>query len=165
MPGAMGTQPSADVIDRGLLSLDLAEQLFKAYNEWFVPHYPCVVFPPDCSIHQVRQDRPIIFLACLSVAAGMMAPDLHSTLSAEIIQVFANRVMLSNEKSLDLVQAFLVTSVWYFPPDSWGMLKFYEYVHMAASMGLDLGLNTRSQISDFKDRARTLLSCYITCAG
>lgn len=186
--GFKATIPDVDVIDRGLLTVDQAEDLFKIYYNEFHPHYPILALPPDYTMVRLREEKPIIFAAMMAVTTAKVDPDLHSTLSAEAIQIFAARFMFEGEGSLDLVQALLLTTAWYYPPDTWGKLRFYETVHMAATMGINIGLHTRTALSDsgtevltqgrpfdatsvvaseFQcfERAKILLSNYATCTG
>ncbi|GAB7353927.1 hypothetical protein MBLNU459_g4535t1 [Dothideomycetes sp. NU459] len=65
---------------------------------------------------------------------------LHSTLSTEVIQLYARLLWIGAEKSLELVQAMITTAVWYLPIGEWSRLKFYEYVHLASTMAMDIGL-------------------------
>ena len=185
---------NADVVDRGLLSMASATKLFQTYVNDLVPHYPVVVFPEDYTAVELRLSRPILFLAVIAAASGKSDPDQSTVLNAEVLQAYAIRTFMNSEKSLELVQAMIVTSVWYNPPNGFGQLKFYEYIHMAATMALDIGLGTKpddsrgerhssanttppqtgdttpSSLSAEPDAVsienmRTFLACYLICAG
>ena len=185
---------NADVIDRGLLSLASATQLFDTYVNHLVPHYPLVVFPEGYTAQELRHSRPTLFLAVIAAASGKSDPELSTLLNTEVLQAYATRMFINSEKSLELVQALTITSVWYSPPNDFRTLKFYEYIHMAATMALDIGLGTKpdvlqgehyasrnptspelgyttlSSTSTEPDAARiedmrTFLACYLMCAG
>ena len=136
-------QPEVDVVDRGLLSLSTATRLFDIYIEDLVPHYPVVIFPEGYHLEDLRRSRPILFLAVMAAAAGTSDSQLSTLLNTEVLAAYATRAFINSEKSLELVQAMIVTAVWYAPPEGPGKLKFYEYIHMAATMALDLGLGVR----------------------
>ena len=132
-----------DVIERGLLTLEKAQHIFKRYMETLAPHFPAIYFPPDTSAVITRKERPILFLAILAAGAGNEEPTLNLALNQEILQVYANKVAVRGEKSLELVMSILISTLWYYPPDKFEELKFHQYIHMAATMALDIGLGKR----------------------
>ncbi|KAK1816850.1 hypothetical protein LTR12_008688 [Friedmanniomyces endolithicus] len=82
-----------------------------------------------------------------AAASGKENPDLSATLDKEILEAYATRSLMNSEKSLELVQALLISAVWYHPPSEFGQLKYYEYIHMAATKVMDLGLGTRPKVA------------------
>lgn len=129
-----------DVVDRKLLSMETAASIFNHYVEDMVPHFPAVVFPVGTTAGDVRREKPTLFLAILAAASGAHHPDLHRVLHREISRTFAERVMVNGEKTLELVQALVLCTMWYFVPDHYVELKFYMYIHLAAVMALDIGI-------------------------
>jgi hypothetical protein len=188
-PSEISNPPSLqqDVIDRGVISLELADELFETYVRDLVPTSPLVIFPPNTKASEVRRKTPTLFLAVISVAAGKSDPSLFSILSSEVLAAYTHRTVMHSEKSLELVQAMIVTSIWYYPPGKFAKLKFYEYIHAAATMAMDIGLGTNprnprrrpqgsennspqpesSADSDVEDLAkkRTFLACYLMTTG
>lgn len=175
-----------DVIERGILSEQLATTLFHTYVEELAPHSPFVVFPSNTTANDIRSSRPTLFLAVIAAASGKSDPSLFSILSSEVLSSYTKRTVVNSEKSLELVQAMLITSVWYYPPGRFAQLKFYEYIHMAATMAMDLGLGTKPFIKRLRrgqeerdspppgqstesyedlEKKRTFLSCYLVCTG
>lgn len=132
-----------DVIDQQLLSLDMATELFNFYKEQIAPHFPAIVFPPEATVSEVRVTKPTLFLAILATASAKSHPDLRRALQKETVKAYAERVLIKSEKSLELVQALLLTSIYYYPPDVYEELSFYITIHMAASMALDIGLGRK----------------------
>ena len=126
---------SLDVIDRGIISLDMAEDLLAIYTNELNCHYPgLVVLHGSHSAHALRQEKPVLFLAILAAASLGEDPRLAKTLHEEITRVIAEKVIISGIKSLELVQSLLVT-VWYsYPPESPANLQFYQYSHLAATV-------------------------------
>ena len=133
----------ADVIDRQILSSEVASGLFERYVHEMVPRFPAVVFPKGTTAAEVRKTKPTLFLAIISVAAGTPYADLQKTLTKEVMKVLANRIICNGEKSVEMVQALQVVTVWYSPPEHYDELKFYQLIHMAAVMAIDLGLGKR----------------------
>lgn len=183
---AHSASQSPDVTQRGIISTDLATELFNTYITELVPHYPAVVFPIGVTAAEVRRTKPTLFLAIIAAASGKSDPSLYSTLNSEVVAAYAQQIVVGGQKSVELVQAMIVTSVWYYPPGKFSQLKFYEYIHMAATMALDIGLGTNSKtlrrrrmqpneetpVSDEGDanddeleKRRTFLACYLITTG
>ncbi|GAB7363415.1 hypothetical protein MBLNU230_g3692t1 [Neophaeotheca triangularis] len=133
-----------DVVERGVLSLATARHLIDLYKNDLVHHFYFVVIDPSETADKLRQTKPTLFLAVLAAASGSLNPQLSKTLDQEILQMYANKVHIKSEKSLEIVQALLVSSVWYSPPNKFEQLKYYEYIHMALTMALDIGLGSRA---------------------
>ncbi|KAK2865043.1 hypothetical protein FQN49_003959 [Arthroderma sp. PD_2] len=135
----------ADVIDRGVVDPETAAKAFNHYVEDMAPLMPCVVFAPNTKMGDVRRETPVLFLSILSISVGSFAPSLEPMLLAEMHKIFADRVVVRGEKSLELVQALVIASIWYMPPEHYEELKFYLLIHLAAIMGTDLGMNRRAK--------------------
>ncbi len=185
----MGTptaySPDSDVIDRGVISLELATRLWHSYNTGLVNYFPTVHFPPDVTVEEMRKTKPTLFLAAIAAASGKEGSRLYSILNTEVLNAYAHRTVIQGDKSLELVQALIITSVWYYPPGKYSQLKFYEYIHMAATMALDIGLGTNPKSfrsrriadpdgdsplggdlddAEFEKR-KTFLACYLISTG
>jgi hypothetical protein len=175
-----------DVIDRGILSMEKATELFDRFLNNMVQHHPTIFFPPGTSATHLRTHKPTLFLAILSAAAGTSGPQVYRTLNTEILQAYADRIVMRGERSLELIQALLITIDWPYPPDNFEEVKFYQHIHMAATMAMEIGLGkkmrTRTRDStgvslgsessgagdglgyDSIESRRTLLACYLNCA-
>ncbi|XP_044724821.1 C6 transcription factor (War1) [Hirsutella rhossiliensis] len=137
---ALVPKPSErDIVDRGLVSVEKAAELFSRYKESMIRHMPAVVFPPSMSSMELRRSKPYLFLAIMA-AASSETHRLQRALHRELMQLFAYKIVVAGEKNLELVQALHVAVVWYWPPEHFEELKFYQLVHMAAVMALDIGL-------------------------
>jgi hypothetical protein len=135
-----------DVVDRGITSLAVARKLVAHYQSNLYPQYPQVYIP--CSADELRETKPTLFLAVLAAGAESEDGPLATALDHEVLQEYANRSVVQSEKSVELVQALLISAVWYLPPNKFGQLKYYEYIHMAATMAADIGITTRPSKSN-----------------
>lgn len=177
------TDPSPQVpdpIDSGLLSIQHAAQLFDRYVSDLAPQRPLVVFPFGIGANHLRTSKPTLFLAILAVSAGTLDENLSTKLMDMLLKIYAERIMIRGEKSLELIQAILVSTNWSCPPDQYDQLKFYQQLHMAATMAMEMGLgevNSTPNVqsvgattdgtgidSNFLDPLRTFLGCYICCS-
>ncbi|KAG6041736.1 hypothetical protein E4U17_001652, partial [Claviceps sp. LM77 group G4] len=139
-PGRAGQR--CDIIDRGIISTETAAALFQRYKQHMLPHLPAVVFPPNMSVMELRRSKPYLFLAVMAAASSETLA-VQQMLQRELLELFAEKVIIVGEKNLELVQALQVAVIWYWPPDHFEELKFYQLVHMAAVMALDIGLGKK----------------------
>ncbi|EPS42532.1 hypothetical protein H072_3502 [Dactylellina haptotyla CBS 200.50] len=130
-----------DVIDRKLLTMEQASTMFKHYNENLAPHFPAVTFPAGTTAQDVRKQKPFLFLSILAAASAIFDPDLNRLLNKEVIRGIADRVIITGEKSLEIIQVLNIATLWYYPPDQFEELKFYQLTHIAAVMAIDCGIN------------------------
>lgn len=160
-----------DIVDRGIISIEEARRLLTIYQNDCLPHFAMVPIRPEQSADELRVTRPILFLALMTSACASSRPDLFTMLNTEILQIYVQRVMINGEKTLELVQAISITSAWYHPTDKWSSLKFYEYITLAATMAIDIGLGDRESIMKTRDpmvdleRKRTLIACFAQCSN
>jgi hypothetical protein len=160
-----------DVVDRGIISVKIATELFASYSRDLVQHFPGVILPSGSSAAHYRRSKPALFLAIITAASCKYDSELFGTLFDESIKLYAERIFIKGEKSLELVQALSITSVWYCPPKSMEInssnnLRFYQYIHMAATMALDIGLGTSIDASAMSlEKSRAICACYLSCSG
>ncbi|KAL6808344.1 hypothetical protein J3E69DRAFT_351842 [Trichoderma sp. SZMC 28015] len=131
-----------DIVDRGLITMEHATGLFNKYKEHMVRHLPAVVFPHSATVMELRKTKPTLFLAIMAAATGENH-SLQRVLQKELMQLFAEKVIVTGEKNLELVQAIHVAVIWYWPPEHFEELKFYQLIHIAAVMAIDIGLGRK----------------------
>jgi hypothetical protein len=135
-------QMAADVVDRGILTMPLAHELLMRYVNQMCPHLPGVVLPLGVTAAELRASKPILFLSVMAAASSEM-PNLQRVLTKEMMLMFADRIIVRGNKSLELVQALQISVIWYWPPERFEELKFYQMVHIAAVMAIEIGLGRK----------------------
>lgn len=165
-----------DPVSSGLVNDDLAHSLYWTFCNELAPIYPLVLPPLNLGWSEVRQIRPALFRSVLSAASSSLDPKLFKRLSLDIGKFLAEKVIVDGEKSFDLVQALIVLSTWYHPPQKFQELKFSQYANMAATMVMDLrsSKDERYQIpttlssvvctDQIRETCRTFLACYFLCS-
>ncbi|CAK4034356.1 hypothetical protein DOTSEDRAFT_169698 [Lecanosticta acicola] len=127
-----------------LVNPDMGKTIFNRYITKLAPHMPAVAFAPGTNAEQVWKDKPILYVCILSSAsAGYLHPDVTKQLSREAFRAIADCVVCNGAKSLELVQAMQVLALWYKPPEKAEQTNFYQIIHMAAAMAIDIGLGKR----------------------
>jgi hypothetical protein len=158
--------------------------MFNLFVERMSPHMPAIAFTPGTTAADVRKSKPTLFLAILSASSGMTEPALQRVLTKEVMSIYADRIICNGEKTLELIQALQVSALWYWPPEHFEELKFYQLIHIAAVMAIDIGMGKKSKSSAnkpsglWRDHAwrrtpypdpesiearRAWLSCYFLC--
>lgn len=180
------TNEYADVVDRGVVTAEMAAKMFECYVERMAPHMPAVVFPPGTPAAEVRKNKPTLFLAILAASCGMNYPGLQKALTKEVMSIFADRIICNGEKTLEIIQALHVSTLWYWPPEHFEELKFYQLIHIAAVMAIDIGMGRKNKSSKTKaaglwrdhpwrrtpypdpetiETRRAWLACYFLCCN
>lgn len=119
-----------------------AEQVFHRYIEEFAPKCPVVVFPPGTTAEIARKEKPLLFLSIMSVAsAGNCAIDQQRQLAIEVRNLLVESAIMKGEKSLELIQALHVTSLWYRAPENYTQMNQNQLASAALTMAIDLGLD------------------------
>ncbi|KAL3424857.1 hypothetical protein PVAG01_04138 [Phlyctema vagabunda] len=145
------THEYADVIDRDIITAETATHMFNHYVERMAPHMPVVIFPPGTTAAEIRKSKPTLFLAILSASSGLNHPEVQRMLTKEVMSIYANRIICNGEKTLELIQALHISTLWYWPPEHYEELKFYQLIHIAAVMAIDIGMGKRSKITKTKN--------------
>ena len=103
-----------DVVERGLLSMDKATELVNRYINLLMPH--CPVVPISCPAFELRKTKPILFLAVLAASAATSDSGLHFKLNQETQELYAKKITVEGNKSIELIQALSVSILWPYPP-------------------------------------------------
>ncbi|WPH01490.1 Hypothetical protein R9X50_00433600 [Acrodontium crateriforme] len=174
-----------------LINPETAAVLFRRYMDELCPHMPGIVFPESITPEQMFKEKPILYVCILSAASfGILSQDASRQIAREAIGAIADCVVRNGAKSLELIQAMQITALWYKPPESAEQTNFYQIIHMAAVMALDIGLGKRfnpakarrgfggpganftpgphkalPQDSDTIEARRAWLTCYYLCAS
>ena len=167
-----------------LMTPDIAERVFLRYVNEICPHFPAVPFAPGTTAREVRDKKPLLFLAVLAgsshgSAEQLVSQEIQRELTKLLKDQLADIIWRNGEKSLEIVQALHISVLWYRPPLHFEQHNFYMMVNCAAVMALDLGLGRKAtpnvmklSVGPFKryhpdsssvEARRTFLVCYYLC--
>jgi hypothetical protein len=140
-----------DVVSQGYVSLEDAERVYDRFVTKMLPLFPAIVLPEDTTVMSLRRNKPTLFLQILAVGSTILGSEMQEFLTKEALRGYADRILMRGEKNLDLVQALQLSVVWYYPPDNFEEIRFYQPVSLAAGMCLELGLGQepRPSVSKF----------------
>jgi hypothetical protein len=144
-----------DLIDQGVMEAKNAYQLFEFYKEEMSGMFPFVVFSSEIQAETVRHEKPLLFLSVITVAAGVLKPELHRYLTSEVWRILADRVIYTGAPSVEVIQALQVMAVYYTHHTGRDNYRnFHHLIHSAAVMAMDAGMGKRirpNQSRLFKD--------------
>lgn len=175
--------PVDDIIERGVITQEQSEELLNIWRNELVAASPGIYIPKDWTAMDLRQKKPSLFYAIMAAAAHSKGSALSDKLHEEAVYLYARTAFINGEKSVQTIQALLVTVAFYSPPKTPGQLQIYQWVNMAASMALELGLASKprtheqlpkrairslqkiSSPEELLEHCRTVLYLYVVCAG
>ncbi len=129
-----------DVIEHGLLNMATAERLLDKYKRINSKYFPFVIVAPEIDAVTLRMQSPFLFLAIITTC---LEGDhlLQRRLGVEMKRILCERVIMGNDRELDLLQGLLVQLGWnhyHFNP----MRKqLHMLLQMAVSLVIDLDLD------------------------
>jgi hypothetical protein len=101
-----------------LMTPDTAERIFLRYVNEICPHFPAVPLAPGTTAREVREKKPLLFLAILSgsshgSAEQLVSQDVQRALTQLLKDQFADIIWRDGAKSLEIVQAVQLGVLWY----------------------------------------------------
>jgi hypothetical protein len=172
-----------DIIDRGIITQQQADDLMNIWRNDLVNACPGITIPRHWTANDLRTHKPSLFHAVMAAAAHSQGSQVSDKLHEEAVYLYARSAFINGEKSVQSIQAMLVTVAYYSPPKKPGQLQIYQWVNMAASMALELGLASKprtheqlpkrairslqkiSSPEELLEHCRTVLTLYIISAG
>ena len=112
----------------GPLSPHHMEEAFEQFRSHMLAHFPILVLPSSSTATGLRSEKPVLFLAILNAASGILPQEMQGLLSKQLDHAFAHYIMVKGCKSLELIQALLVASAWYYAPPGHQGFKFNQLV-------------------------------------
>lgn len=146
LPPIQPRNNAADIIDRGILPMETAAELFARYNNKMIHHLPAVILPSTVSAAELRKTKPLLFLAIMTASSSEI-PNLQRRLVEELRRELARKTIIQGEKSLEIVQAFQLAVIWYWLPHMFEEMDFYQLVHMGTTMAIDIGLGREPAVA------------------
>ena len=100
-----------------LMSVETAERIFARYVTEICPHFPAVPLTPGISAREVREKKPLLFLAILAGSSHgsseqLVSQEVQRELTKLLKDQFADIIWRNGEKSLEIVQALQLGVLW-----------------------------------------------------
>ncbi|KAI1627499.1 hypothetical protein EDD37DRAFT_263504 [Exophiala viscosa] len=135
-----------DVIARRILSMDNAVTVFDYWAHDMSTTCPIVIFAPGTKAQEVRERRPMTFLAILAISSPVCMPSVQQDLTVDLARQLSERVLFHGEKSVDLIHALLLHASYYIRPRNARDLAFNQYINATIVMCYETGVGKRSPL-------------------
>ncbi|PNP39595.1 hypothetical protein TGAMA5MH_08614 [Trichoderma gamsii] len=154
-------------------------KLIRCFCNTLLPQYPVVRSVADMPFESLEEYRPHSTRAMITAACSVLEPQLFKDMHLQNTKSLAHVVYVQGHKSLDLLQALLITAVWGHPPIDLENLNISQWSHAACTMAMDLGFGGRTswqaQNQDIAElsqdasegmleRYRAMFGVYLTCS-
>lgn len=87
-----------------------AESYLDKFRTVFMKNLPFIVISPSMTAHQLRQERPILWLCIMTVASNNVSRQI--ALSKEVRKNFGREAFVDGTKNMDILLAVLVYTAW-----------------------------------------------------
>ncbi|GIZ40678.1 hypothetical protein CKM354_000400600 [Cercospora kikuchii] len=128
-------------LDR-VLSYELQQRTLTRYVTEIAPLFPAVPAPADCSLPEMRVNRPTLLMAFLYAAsAGFLSLDTQEDVAQILLNALSARAITHGEETLELIQAIQIACLWYRSPKHHRRAAVYQLIDIASAManGLSAG--------------------------
>lgn len=155
------------------------KKLVRCFCTTLLPQYPVVRSVVDMPLESLEEYRPYSTSAMITAACSVLEPRLFKDIHLQNTKTLAQVVYVQGHKSLDLLQALLITAVWGHPPADLEHLNISQWSHAACTMAMDLGFGGKTswqaQNQDIAElsqdasdsmleRYRAMFGVYLTCS-
>jgi hypothetical protein len=132
----------ADVIDRGVLTMEQATMLFNTFNLSIKNNLPLFVIEDWQTASLMRTAKPTLFLTILASTASLVDGMLYRTLRPEAMRRISEICLGKPDQSIEHIQALLCWSVYGLDPDAPSAFHPKYYTHLAVIMVTDMNLDS-----------------------
>lgn len=132
-----------------IISVRAANAYFERYRTELSANFPVVVIDPAASAIEIRSSKTVLFLAIIAAASdGDGNVGTQKRLQRLLTLVLTHCYSMNDEYNLELVQAFIVSALWYTPSDLiYGPkpVNMRQLSHAATNVAINIGLDKPGQ--------------------
>ncbi|KAK7206837.1 hypothetical protein BZA70DRAFT_115796 [Myxozyma melibiosi] len=136
-----------------LTKYGLCDGYAQGVLEYFVKTVlPCgslVYFDPDTKFEDLIQTKPLVTLSICSIGSTKNGAkgrnEIASSLMSELYKIVSEQVLIVGTKSVDLIQALLILTFWYSPPELFEARKIHVFTACAVAISSDMGIGQPSR--------------------
>lgn len=134
-----------------MIALNEAEVLLDRYRRLMATGFPFIVLPDNQNAETLREERPVLMQAIGTVTMFHDLPR-QQALVKDLVKEFGERILMKNEKSIDILQGILIFVAWSYPHVFWCQ-QVTNLLHLAIAMVLDMSIDRLWSNHDFKSAA------------
>ncbi|KAB8224916.1 hypothetical protein BDV33DRAFT_187882 [Aspergillus novoparasiticus] len=129
-----------DLLTIGILTLAQCNRLLDKFRMVKMPQFPFVIIPDSMNAISLRQEYPFLFVAIMTVSTEDR-PSLQKNLNHEVKRTISTRIIMNNERNIDLLLGLLVYTAWYHYHWESMLPHMYLFLQLTITMVADLGLD------------------------
>lgn len=129
-----------DLLTIGILTLAQCNRLLDKFRMVKMPQFPFVIIPDSMNAISLRQEYPFLFVAIMTVSTEDR-PALQKDLNHEVKRNISTRIIMNNERNIDLLLGLLVYTAWYHYHWESILPHMYLFLQLTVTMVADLGLD------------------------
>lgn len=122
-----------------LKSDEEGQLILNVFRDDMASYFPFVIVPPTTDAKELRQKKPFLFMAVMTVGCGHDAVRQIS-MAKKHREVFSYNMLVKGELSLDLLQGLLVYLAWYHLQLP-GRSQLNNLFHLMTAAMIELNLN------------------------
>ena len=135
-----GLGERGDLLTNGVLTLAQCNRLLDKFRTDKMPQFPFVIIPDSMNAISLRQEYPFLFVIIMTVSSEDR-PALQKDLDHEVKRTVSTRIIMNNERNIDLLLGLLVYTAWYHYHWESMLPHMYMFLQMTVTMVADLGLD------------------------
>lgn len=160
-----------------------ADLLLQKWRDFKAPQFPFVPLPADINAVTLQQQSPFLLLTILTACLEDDLPR-QKEYESEVKAIISSKIIMRNERNVDLLQGLLVHSAWYQYHSQSMHSQAYTFLQVALMMAVDLDLdkdgnfgmrsifgemvqsdkNSHHGLCHSYAGMRALLACYYLCS-
>lgn len=173
------SESRCDLFARGIITTTEAGRLLEKFRVNKMPQFPFVIVPREMSVSALREQYPFLLMTIMTASLEDNL-QLQGELASEVKRAIGTRVILNNERNLDILLGLLVHVAWYHYHWQTMHTQMYLLLQMAIMIVVDLGLDkdenfglytgiqksekTPEEKHQSPTGKRALLACYYLCS-
>lgn len=126
------------------LTMDILIKKFKYFKEKVLPFWPMMKIPDFFNIDFMIKNKPLL-LATVIVNSCITSDDLqlYNIVCYYLDMRLSYRIFILGDITIDIIQSYLLLSIWNPPPKQWGTFK--HQLHLLTSLNLNLVVDMGSK--------------------
>jgi len=174
------SESRCDLFACGIITITEAGRLLEKFRVNKMPQFPFVIIPREMSVSTLREQYPFLLMTIMTASLEDNL-QLQGELASEVKKAIGTRVILNNERNLDLLLGLLVHVAWYHYHWQTMHTQMYLLLQMAIMIVVDLGLDKDENFGLYTGvqkpektpeekhcqsptGKRALLACYYLCS-
>ncbi|ODV82597.1 hypothetical protein CANARDRAFT_178930, partial [[Candida] arabinofermentans NRRL YB-2248] len=156
-----------------ILNDEDARQRYDFFINDLMCYWPCISLPEHYTYDWLIDNEPLVLLGFITVTC-LNEPDLHDTLLYYLDGNLAQKVSITGDITVSLIQIYLCLSLWCSPPRKWGSYKHQMSLLTALNLVLCLDLgnemhrNNQNVLKDSSEErkiVRAYMGTYACCCS